>query len=119
MPAGKRRHLVTIQSPADGADSSGGLAKTWTNLTDRWVRLRPLNGQERMLAQQTQTRVDHEITIEPIIASLHAGMRFVYPRLAAGVTDPPSGSRIFQLEGAVQVDERGKMQVAEAREEVP
>jgi SPP1 family predicted phage head-tail adaptor len=64
IAAGRRRKLVTIEEPVEGAqDAFGQPAVTWQTVTKAWAAVEPFSGSERFTAGQVQAEVTHRVTI--------------------------------------------------------
>jgi SPP1 family predicted phage head-tail adaptor len=62
--AGRRRKLVAIQEPVEGAqDALGQPAITWQLICQSWAAVEPFSGTERFAAGQVQAEVTHRVTI--------------------------------------------------------
>lgn len=98
--AGELRHKVTIKSRSSSLDSDyGGQSTTWsTTVLTAWAKIRPLSARETFAAQQFATEVSHVIHL----------------RYDSSLSDPKAvaamrvefGSRIFNIHGVINVDER-------------
>ena len=64
MQAGKLRHLVDIQTNSTTRDTTGQPVASWSDTsTDQRAFIRPLRGNELMIARQVTPQVTHEITM--------------------------------------------------------
>lgn len=100
MRAGDLRHRVTFQIRATGVDPrDGSQLTTWVDvLADVPAAISPLSGRELMAAQAMQSAVSHQIDLRyhALLANPKevARMRIMF------------GSRIFNIQSAVTIDER-------------
>lgn len=67
---------ITIERLTVGKDASGGITRTWANLTDVWAQRRDQSGTERAATTQAggqvpQARVDFVIRSRPDLDELH------------------------------------------------
>jgi SPP1 family predicted phage head-tail adaptor len=103
---GALRHQVTIQSYTKSRDSYGGEVETWTDLhTGVWASVEPLIGREYLAAKQVQAEVSHKVRMR-YIAGLLPAMRIVW------------GTRTFEIESILNVQERNRELVIMATEDV-
>src|SRR6266403_3642030 len=100
MRAGQLRHRVVVEQQAQTQDSFGGQPLTWSTVATDWGDINPLSGREREAAQAINVEISHEITI----------------RYQSGFADPKAmaayrlryGSRLFNIHGTLNVDERNR-----------
>jgi SPP1 family predicted phage head-tail adaptor len=103
-PAGNLRHRIELQSAVETRDAVGGVQYTWATVVSVWGDIRALNSRETVSNAQVVGRVTHFIKIRQY-AALRQTWRVKY------------GSRIFNITGIRNIDERGKVQVLDAVEE--
>ncbi len=78
MRAGKLRHRITIQQRSESArDDYGAPTYAWSTLATRWASIEPLRGQERFIADQTQSGVTHRVRLR-YLSGVKPEMRFDY-----------------------------------------
>ncbi len=94
LPVGARRHLLTLEAPADAADDNGGVTRTYAAVAILWGRVTPKTDDMVFRADQQAENVTHEILVRAH-ANLTGAMRF---RL---------GERLFQILGFDEADEKG------------
>lgn len=95
MRAGRLRNQVTIQTPTETRSAtSGQVTKTWATLDTVWAGIEPLSGRELIAAGAEQSEHDIRIVCR-YLAGLTTQCRVVF------------GSRIFQILGVVNRNERG------------
>lgn len=109
---GQLRERITIKAPVVVSDGAGGYtAGTPTNLVARWsARVSPLNGRERLDADQTQGQTQFRVMM----------------RHKAGVTTKHyvvwherDGDRTLDITGIVNSDEKGRFLTLDCIERVP
>lgn len=91
---GALRARLDIERPVDTPDGAGGAARSWVVAASVFAEIRPVSGDERLMADRMEQAVTHRITLRPP-ATLTSAMRF---RL---------GSRVFVIRSVVDADERG------------
>jgi len=99
VEAGKRRHRVTLQSPAGSRDAVGERVTTWTNVATVWASIEPLGTREQFAAAQAQASTTHKLNIAygSEIAAIDSAWRVLF------------GSRVFVLDGPPRnIDERNR-----------
>jgi SPP1 family predicted phage head-tail adaptor len=57
------RRRMTLEQPSRAADGGGGVAVSWTPISDLWAELRSIGGNESAASEGVQGRVTHEVTI--------------------------------------------------------
>ena len=60
---GELGHRLTLQSAVETIDDDGVVAHDWHSVADVWARLSPLSVERRLLAQQHQEELTHEVVI--------------------------------------------------------
>lgn len=90
---GKLRHAITIQRVAEAADGSGGFTATWSEYATSFAEITPASARERSFGHQIEHDVTHRVTMR-YQAGIVAKMRILF------------GSRIFQIHGVINRDER-------------
>jgi len=63
MQAGKLRYPVSIEKPIDTRTPSGGLIRTWEEVSREWVDIESISGKEFMAAQALQAQTIYKITL--------------------------------------------------------
>ena len=93
---GNLRHQITIESYASAGDGYGGATVTWsTFLGPVWSEIKPVSARERFAAGKREHNVTHKIRM----------------RYAAGVTSEMRvvfGTRVFQIHGVINPEERNE-----------
>jgi SPP1 family predicted phage head-tail adaptor len=98
MSAGNRPHRIVLQSPGGVTDSVGERTTVWTDAATVYAEIRGLTAREMMAAGQRQAITSHVITFPfgANVAAVIAAWRVKY------------GTRIFTVEGVLNVDEAKK-----------
>ncbi len=94
MRAGELRHKLTLQRSSKTRAVGGKRTTTWTDVAELYASIKPLSGDELQTAKATNAKASHEITT----------------RYRAGITPKHRftlGSRTFNIESVINVDERG------------
>jgi len=92
---GDLRHRVSIQSVAQSSDGQGGYTEGWSTDSTVWAKIDPLNGYERMQAQQLASPVTHKVTIR-YLSGLTTKHRLL------------SGSRVFAIKEVINLAEENR-----------
>jgi SPP1 family predicted phage head-tail adaptor len=100
MRAGDLRHLVVIEKRAATQDTFGEQSQTWQTVDTVWADINPLSGREREAAQAINVEISHEITI-------WYQAQFSDPKVMA-VYRVRYGTRLFNIHGTLNVDERNR-----------
>lgn len=95
MEAGKLRHLVQLQANTPTQNTLGEPSDSWATIANIYAAIRPMAGQELMLAQQVIAKASHQITVRN------------YPGLSAE-NRIKFGTRIFDINSVNNVDERNR-----------
>lgn len=104
-PIGKMRTAIAIQERIETRDTFGGPTLTWSTVATRWGRVEPLSGRELWQAQAARPDVSHRITLRH-----YDGLT---PRHRLLV-----GSRVFNIESVLNIEEKGRVSQVMAKEEV-
>lgn len=108
MRSGELRHRITLQSRSTAKDSFGGQVDIWTDVLPVWACIKPLSGRELMAAQAVQSETTHSIEIRynPLFGDPETvtSLRALY------------GTRIFNITGSINEDERNRMLTLSAKE---
>lgn len=94
MRAGRLRHLVTIQQTTETRGADGSVIDTWGTYCTGWADIRPKSSTEDYLAQGLSGSVVHEIRMR-YKSGVVPKMRVLY------------GSRVFQIVGVINWEEKG------------
>ena len=92
------RKSVKFQTRDLSVDSYGGQVTTWTDAFTTRAAIEPLSARELFAAQAVQSEVSHRITVryrsELANPALVGAMRVLY------------GTRVFNIQGAININER-------------
>lgn len=94
MRAGKLRHKIEIQSVSGSENDFGERVDEWTTDATVSAAIEPLRGSERLLAQQVQANVSHLIIMRYRAVTSDQRVKF--------------GSRIFDIQAVLNIDERNR-----------
>jgi len=103
--AGELRHRVTIQQKSVTRNTFGEEIVTWQDVATVWAAIEPLRGREFFESQQVNAEVTTRIRIR-YRPGITPTMRVVY------------GSRIFDIQAVINVEERNRELHLMCREEV-
>jgi SPP1 family predicted phage head-tail adaptor len=95
MRAGQLRHRLIIQSATVTQSDSGEPVETWREFAEVWGGLRPLTQRERASVRQPFAEADYVVPLR-YRNDLTPRMRLVY------------GTRVFDILGADDPDDRGR-----------
>lgn len=95
MRAGELRHRVTIQQKSVTRDSFGAETVSWTDVAVVWAAIEPLQGREFFSAQQVNAEVTTRIRIR-YRSGITPAMRVLF------------GSRAFDIQGIINIEERNR-----------
>lgn len=108
MRSGDLRKRVTFQVRSTVSDAFGQQSSVWTDLFTIWAGIEGLSARELYAAQAVQSEVTHTIMVryrpEFALPAVVAAMRVLY------------GARVFNISGAVNVNERNREIVISASE---
>jgi SPP1 family predicted phage head-tail adaptor len=110
MRAGKLRHLVAFQEPAESPGPTGSPVTTWSNIAWCWAQITPVGGSEAKNLESLQPDVSHTILVR------YGGAikpERVTPKLRI-LCDP----RVFEISSVLNTDERNTQLVIAATERV-
>lgn len=102
MRAGNLRHRITLQARRSGKDELGQPLLDWSDLSGGtiWADIQPMSARERMLAAANQAELTH-------LVEIRWQAQFADPRYMASLRIK-YGSRIFNIQGSIDPDERHK-----------
>ncbi len=92
---GDLRHRVQIETATRTADGGGGATIAWTLVAEVWAAIWTRTGDESFDLDRTAGRATHDIWIR-FRGDVKPEMRVRF------------GSRIFDLRGAIDADDRGR-----------
>lgn len=104
MKIGNLRNRITLQSRSSTLDSYGQELNVWLDIATIWANIMPIGGREKLRSMAIQTDLTHTVQVR-------YDVRFLPPSKADAwrikyVT--PAGTRIFNIVGARDVDEKRK-----------
>ena len=89
-------HSVIIEEPDEFRTSSGAVStQLWREFATALASIEALSGREYFAAAQTANAVSHRVTVR-YVPGVTPRMRVVY------------GSRVFSVESAINLEERGR-----------
>lgn len=103
MRAGALRHRIAIEEKSVAQNEFGEEEATWNTFVDAWASIRPLTGREFLESRAQGQEISHEVRL----------------RHRDGVTPEMRVSfdgRVFDIEAAMNVEERGKELVLMCKE---
>lgn len=103
LSAGKLRHRLTLQKPANVQDQrTGDMTPTWADVRKVWAEVVPISGREFVAAASEQSKVSARITVRAA-PDYSEDMRLVSAAtgkiyyIEAVLPDPVSGDEYFSL----------------------
>lgn len=63
MSAGELRHRLVLEERVATPDGLGGETESWLEIGRPWGRIEPASGAERLVGDQLEARVTHNITV--------------------------------------------------------
>lgn len=102
---GPMRHRLEIQTASASPNAYGEPILTWSTVATRWGSIDPLAGRELWQARQVSPDVSHKVTLR-YYAGLTPKCRLVF------------GSRTFEVESVLTIDERKRFMVCVCHEEL-
>jgi SPP1 family predicted phage head-tail adaptor len=108
---GDLRHSVTIEQPVKTSDGQGGFTRSWSTYFTGFAHIEPLSARERLFSNQKTAETSHKITMRYRMDKLPTiEMRVNY---TVGST-----TRIFQISGVINTDERNRYMTLMCKEGV-
>ena len=95
MQAGNLRHSVTLQRRSTTKGAMGGKKDSWSTLATVYAAIRPVSGREFDAAKMANSKRTHEVRIRSY-SGLTTSDRILF------------GSRVFNIESILNVDERDR-----------
>ena len=77
-------------------DYIGNQTETWAKVAETWAAIEPLKGDERWAAAYAQATTTHRVTMRPPGIEITPAHRIIF------------GSRIFEIESVINVEERNR-----------
>lgn len=104
IKSGELRHRVTIQQLSETRDSQGGFNDpSWSTRATVWAKITPVSTSQEFFSERLEHRITHKI--------------FIRYRSDLNIKDRISyGSRIFQVQGFKDPDERKRFLEISAEE---
>lgn len=100
MRAGKLRHRIQLQARTSTKTAGGEIASGgWATVATEWADVRPATSKEQTLAMQQHAMISHVITVRAS-EKYTADKRILF-----------GTSRIFEINGVMDWDERGIHQI--------
>jgi SPP1 family predicted phage head-tail adaptor len=108
MRAGKLNKRVWIQRPPEAGTQNayGEKTEVWKDWKQAWVGIEPVAGSEQVVANTTEARITHAVTLR-FTADLVPKMRFRY------------GTRVLAMVTPLDIGERGKEMTVQCVEVLP
>jgi len=103
MRAGDLRHRITLQQKTETRDSFGAVIETWNDVATLYASIEPLRGKEFFDAQQVNAEVTIRIRIR-YRSGVTPNMRVLF------------GTRTFDIQSVINVDERNREMILMCRE---
>ncbi len=97
MRTGRLRTRLHIEESVETRTDDGGVSSGWASIGTAWAWVRGLRGKELFSAQMINPLTTHKITMH-YRAGIDSQLRLV----------DMTGSRIFNIESVVNVDERNR-----------
>lgn len=88
MLAGTLRHSITIESPVETPDGSGGSVSAWITLCTTRASVTPLSGRELVQAQSVQSDTSHRVVMR-YRSGITAQCRILLGPRVFRITAPP------------------------------
>jgi len=92
---GKMRYRVAIESATNTRDAGGGLTQSYAPVTYIYADIKPTNANSTYRQGIVQEKVTHEVTIR-YMTNISTNSRINY------------GTRLFNVKGIINVDERDR-----------
>ena len=103
MKAGKLRHRIKVQNYSETQDAMGQVIKGWTTCGIKWARVEPMSVNERLRAQQIDSKITHKITMR-WFENFDPDQRFLFK------------DRHFYVKGTIKKDEISNEMIIMAEE---
>lgn len=96
MRTGLLRHRVEIQALTVTEDEIGNQVEEWVKVAEAWAAIEPIQGNEKLTAAYMQAETTHKVTMRPPGIEITPAHRIIF------------GSRIFEIESVINVEERNR-----------
>ena len=90
------RHKEEIQELIETQDAIGNQMYEWAKVGEAWAAIEPLKGEEYFAAATIQAQISHKVTMRPPGIEITPAHRIIF------------GSRIFEIESVINVEERNR-----------
>lgn len=97
MQAGKLRNRVVLQLNTPAGNTVGQAKPAWSDVGTYWAEVRPLSGREAIVADRLKS------TATLVVSMRHSGLS-----IDPAVHRIRFGTRILNIESAINVDERSR-----------
>ena len=111
MNPGLLRHPFRLERKVTGQDEAGRAEPVWLPVVETMAAIQPLRGSEYFLAEREGSDTTHKVTIRAV-----PGVR-VQPHEHRVVVTDPAGERVFEVQSALDLEERGAWLTLMCREE--
>jgi SPP1 family predicted phage head-tail adaptor len=91
---GDMRHRVILQQIVRTSDGGGGASESWSTVAELWAAIRPISGDERVVADAISGQLTHEVWVRHR-AGVTPAMRFLF------------GSHILDIRAVIDAEGRG------------
>jgi SPP1 family predicted phage head-tail adaptor len=105
MLSGKLNHRIELQSKVATRDSYGSETIVWKKESIVWGSVEPISGREYFLAKQVQAETTHRIRIR-YYAGLRPDWRILF------------GTRIFEIDSVINIEEKNREMVLMCHEQI-
>jgi len=92
---GKMRYRVKVENATNTRDTGGGLSQAYTTVSFMYADIRPKSANSSYRQGMVQEKVSHEVTIR-YMKNISTNSRISY------------GTRLFDVKGIINVDERSR-----------
>ena len=99
MRAGRLRHRVHLERPAESQSATGEVTRTWERYASVWAAVEPVSGRERFADDRPQSDLTHRVVLRGLSTA-------VWPRDRVIFRDR-NGDRVLEIEHVADRDERG------------
>ena len=92
---GKMRYRIKVETATNTRDTGGGITQAYTPVTFIYANIKPTNANSSYRQGIVQEKVTHEVTIR-YMNNISTNHRISY------------GSRLFDIKGIINIDERDR-----------
>ena len=116
MGVGAMRFRIQLQSKAETSDGGGGATIAWTKIADMYADIKPQSAKESVFGRDNQLR---QVTRHKITTRYRTGV-IAADRIIYNYQDnDTSGTRVFNIRGVLNIDNRSKYIEFDCEEGVP